>query len=448
MKKILTIAGSDSGGGAGIQADLKTITVLGAYGLSVVTALTAQNTMGVTGVVETPVDFIKLQMDTVLEDIGADAVKTGMLSSSEIVEVVAGGIKNHNLKNVVVDPVMVATSGDSLLKDEAVFSLKTKLLPLADLVTPNMAEASILSGREVAAEEDMVEAARAILDLGPRMVLIKGGHLSGLALDILYDGQDFVRFESPRIETQNTHGTGCTLSAALATFLGQGLEPVRAMEKAKRFITRAINSSLDIGQGSGPTNPYAELARIKEASLVITDLREALTRLLTLPLGKLVPEIRTNLGYALPGAENAGDVAAVPGRISQVGDRLVSTIEPAFGASQHVAAVILAAMKNNPEFRSGMAIRYNQRILDACVKTGLKITSFSRADEPKDVKEKEGSSLAYGVDAAIKNFSGMPDLVYDEGEVGKEPVIRVLGKNPMDVIEKLLLISSHLIDSA
>jgi hydroxymethylpyrimidine kinase/phosphomethylpyrimidine kinase len=264
MKRILTVAGSDSGGGAGIQADLKTITVLGAYGMSAITALTAQNTLGVQGVHPVPVDFIRLQMGAVLSDIGADAVKTGMLATPEIVKAVADELKRFKVDLLVVDPVMVAKSGDALLSEEARGTLKEILLPMATLVTPNLPEASVLSGFAVQDLESMKEAARAIRDMGPRHVLIKGGHLEKEAVDLLFDGQKFEAYEAPRLSNRNTHGTGCTYSAALTTLLAQGLAVHDAVAEAKRFITRAIRHGLGMGSGHGPTNPYAQVLLYKE----------------------------------------------------------------------------------------------------------------------------------------------------------------------------------------
>jgi hydroxymethylpyrimidine kinase/phosphomethylpyrimidine kinase len=264
MKRILTVAGSDSGGGAGIQADLKTITVLGAYGMSAITALTAQNTLGVQGVYPVPVDFIRLQMEAVLSDIGADAAKTGMLATPEIVKAVAEELKRFKVELLVVDPVMVAKSGDALLSEEARGTLKEILLPMATLVTPNLPEASVLSGFPVQDLESMKEAARVIRDMGPRYVLIKGGHLEKEAVDLLFDGQKFEAYEAPRLSNRNTHGTGCTYSAALTTFLAQGLPVREAVAEAKRFITRAIRHGLAMGSGHGPTNPYAHVLLYKE----------------------------------------------------------------------------------------------------------------------------------------------------------------------------------------
>jgi hydroxymethylpyrimidine kinase/phosphomethylpyrimidine kinase len=264
MKRILTVAGSDSGGGAGIQADLKTITVLGAYGMSAITALTAQNTVGVQGVYPVPVDFIRLQMEAVLSDIGADAAKTGMLATPDIVKAVAEELKRFKVDLLVVDPVMVAKSGDALLSEEARETLKEILFPMATLVTPNLPEASLLSGFPVQDLESMKEAARAIRDMGPKYVLIKGGHLEKEALDLLFDGQKFEAYEAPRLPSRNTHGTGCTYSAALVTFLAQGLPIRNAVAAGKRFITRAIRQGLALGSGHGPTNHYAEVLLYKE----------------------------------------------------------------------------------------------------------------------------------------------------------------------------------------
>lgn len=260
-KRILTIAGSDSGGGAGIQTDIKTMTVLGGFGMSAITALTAQNTLGVQGVHAVPIDFIRQQLDSVLSDIGADAAKTGMLATSEIVEAVVEGIRRYDVPNLVVDPVMVATSGDPLLADDAVSSLRELLFPLATIITPNLSEAKLLCDFEVDSLDSMKEAAKVIHESGPKFVLVKGGHLGDECTDLFYDGQRFETFSAPRVPTNNTHGTGCTLSAALATFLGQGFSPREAVARAKEFITLAITHSLKIGGGNGPTDPFAHIRK-------------------------------------------------------------------------------------------------------------------------------------------------------------------------------------------
>ena len=245
----MTIAGSDSGGGAGIQADLKTFQALGVYGCSTLTAITAQNTVGVTAVHEIPTQVIAAQIDAVASDIGVDAAKTGMLSSAEIIATVADHVRKWDLRKLVVDPVMVAKSGDRLLREDAVQALIRQLLPLAMVVTPNVPEAEVLVGRALSVED----AARAILNLGPRAVVMKGGHRGGdTSVDVLFDGRTFTEFSSERFDTPNTHGTGCTFSAAIAAGLAQGLGLEEAVGEAKRYVSEAIHRSTQLGQGHGP----------------------------------------------------------------------------------------------------------------------------------------------------------------------------------------------------
>jgi len=440
MKRILTIAGSDSGGGAGIQADLKTITVLGGFGMSAITALTAQNTVGVQGIVELDVGFVKEQIDSVLSDIGADAIKTGMLANSEIVRGVAEKIRQYAVEKVVVDPVMVAKSGDALLKKEAQETVRRELLPLCYVVTPNLPEASVLSGREVKGLDDMREAAKVIHQLGARNILVKGGHLPGSPIDILFDGQRFYEFEGERIKTENTHGTGCTYSAAIATELAKGEPLVDAIEKAKAFMTLALRFSLDIGKGHGPTNPYAVIFRESERHRVIEALEEAISLLRGAKVGMLIPEVQSNLGYALPYAEMKEDVAAFPGRIIRVGESVEIIKDPEFGASRHIASIILALMKHDPEYRSAMNIQYTKEVLQACSALNYSVRSFDRKQEPSSIKEREGSSLEWGTETVLMKSTQVPDIIFDEGDLGKEGMIRVIGRHPHEVVEKVVRI--------
>ena len=256
IHKALTIAGSDSGAGAGIQADLKTFAALGVYGTSVITAITAQNTRGVTDIFELSPELVAAQIDAVMQDIGADAVKTGMLSNSAIIEVVAEKIREHHIVNLVVDPVMVAKSGDLLLRADAIEALKSRLIPLAMIVTPNLPEAEQLTGIHGTRVEDIKDAARKILDMGAKSVVIKGGHRKGPATDLFYDGKKFRSFSSARIATRNTHGTGCTFSAAIAANLAKGEKLEQAVAHAKTYMTRAIRKSFAIGAGHSPVHHF------------------------------------------------------------------------------------------------------------------------------------------------------------------------------------------------
>jgi hydroxymethylpyrimidine/phosphomethylpyrimidine kinase len=255
----MTIAGSDSGGGAGIQADLKTFAALGVYGTSALTAITAQNTIGVTGVHEIPTDIIAAQIEAIITDIGADAVKTGMLSSSAIVEVVAQELKRHRVEALVIDPVMVAKSGDPLLQQEAVEALRAKLVPLAAVVTPNIPEAEVLTGLKITSLDDMRLAAEKIIEMDARGVVVKGGHLAGPATDLFYDGSRFQEFTAPRIDTKNTHGTGCTFASAIAAGLARRLSVIDSVAQAKEYVTEAIRRCFPIGQGHGPLNHFYKL---------------------------------------------------------------------------------------------------------------------------------------------------------------------------------------------
>jgi hydroxymethylpyrimidine/phosphomethylpyrimidine kinase len=260
IPNVLTIAGSDSGGGAGIQADLKTFSALGTYGLSVVTALTAQNTRAVTAIHEVPRDFVAAQLDAVFDDIEIRAVKIGMLSRATVIETVADRLEAHGARTIVLDPVMVAKSGDRLLQPEAVAALKRRLLPLATVLTPNLPEAAVLLGREGATDEaGMIDAARALRAEGAHAVLVKGGHQGGLeSADVLDDGAEPLVLKSERIDSKNTHGTGCTLSSAIAAFLARGLALREAVREAKVYVTAAIQAAdrLEVGKGHGPVHHF------------------------------------------------------------------------------------------------------------------------------------------------------------------------------------------------
>ena len=251
IPKALTIAGSDSGGGAGIQADLKTFSAFRVFGMSVITAVTAQNSLGVQGVENLPAAFVALQLRSVLSDFGAGAAKCGMLSTAPIIEAVAATLADDPVEKLVVDPVMVAKSGDVLLQPDARQALIERVLPLALVVTPNLPEAESLAGIPVASRPDMEEAARRIHRLGPRYVLVKGGHLKGDAIDLLWNGKAFTAFRAPRIDSGNTHGTGCTLSAAIAAGLARGQAIGDAIRDAKAYVTRAIREGFAAGRGVG-----------------------------------------------------------------------------------------------------------------------------------------------------------------------------------------------------
>lgn len=256
MHKALTIAGSDSGGGAGIQADLKTFSALGVFGTTALTALTAQNTQGVQAMFPVDPEFVGQQIDSIMSDMGADSAKTGMLFSAEIIQVVAERVRRHNIRNLVVDPVMVAKSGDRLLREDAITALKEMLIPLALVITPNLGEASMLTDFPVKDEASMQESAKAIHALGARWVVVKGGHLQDRADDLLYDGREFIWFPGEHIGTPHTHGTGCTFSSAITAYLAKGYPVPEAVRLAKEYLTQALRQAKAVGAGHSPVHHF------------------------------------------------------------------------------------------------------------------------------------------------------------------------------------------------
>ena len=261
IPRVLTIAGSDSGGGAGIQADLKTFAAYEVYGTSVLTAITAQNTVGVTGIHEIPSDLIGEQIRCVMDDIGADSIKTGMLSTSSIVQTVSRELGKYNVQNLVVDPVMIAKSGDALLQEEAVEAVRNLMIPLAAVVTPNIPEAEVLTGMTITSEQDMKTAASMLVQMGAKSAVVKGGHREGPASDLFYDGSNYEVFTVDRIDTVNTHGTGCTFASAVAAGLAKGHGMRDSVAEAKLYITESIRKSFAVGSGHGPLNHFHKFWR-------------------------------------------------------------------------------------------------------------------------------------------------------------------------------------------
>jgi len=445
IPRVLTVAGSDSGGGAGIQADVRTATLLGCHATSAITAVTAQNTLGVQAVFPLTAEAVVAQLTSVLADIGADAAKTGMLFSAELITAVAGVLRARPISRLVVDPVMVAKGGASLLQESARDALVAELLPLAELVTPNLPEAAVLSGMPIATAPDRVAAGRRILDLGPAAVLIKGGHGDGEWVEDLLVTRDGAprTFRSRRIDTPNTHGTGCTLSAAIAAYRARGLALCEAVAAAREFLLTAIREAYTLGKGHGPTNPYAA-ARLGGHNAVLERLRLAWEVLEDANPADLIPEVQANLAEALPGADGFDDVAAFPGRLIRCGQRLRRVDGPAFGASRHMAKILLASVRWGSPFRAVMNVRYGLDVLAACRRTGLTVEGFSRREEPPEVKRAEGSTLEWGTATVLARYGYAPDAIYDEGDVGKEPMIRIFGTDALDVAQRVAAVARSL----
>ena len=432
----LTIAGSDSGGGAGIQADIKTFSALGVHGLCVVTAVTAQNTRGVDATFSLPPEFVNRQLDTLMRDFEVKWAKTGMLSNAGIIRAVEDGTKRYKLR-LVVDPVMVAATGAPLIGEEALEAL-IKLLACAELVTPNIPEAERLAGLKIRSKADMRRAARAISKLGPKAVLVKGGHLKGRdVVDVLYAGGKFKEFKSPRVTSQPTHGTGCSFASAITAELAKGAGLQEAISNAREFIEGAIESRLRVGKGVMPVNQMAALFLSAEKGHALEEVWRAAQLLAEdSEFVKLLPEVGSNIAMALPGGEKTSDVVGLSGRIVRVGDRARVTGSPKLGGSEHVANLVLTAMGHDHRIRAGLNIRFSMKILRACKKLGLSVSGFDRSREPRGVK-----TMVWGTERAIKKAGKVPRVIFDRGAPGKEAMIRLLGGSPTEVAKLALRVA-------
>lgn len=443
-KTALTIAGSDPSGGAGIQADIKSFNSVGVHGLSVITCLTVQNTKRVAKVSSVSPEIISQQIDVLLEDVKPNAVKTGMLYEKNIVSIVADKISQNDLR-AVVDPVMVATSGDILSKSDFVSSIKDQLIPITLILTPNIMEAEVLTGNKLKTMEDIKQACKYLHELGAKNVLIKGGHLEGPKVeDVFFDGRRFDILSLPRIEGKKAHGSGCTLSAVIAGLIAKGFSASDAVKRAKYIIWNMVNQGYVIGKGSDVLDHSARnvcdvpLSYPSDIRFSIwKELKSAIEELLDFLPINLIPEVGINFGYALKNAKSSNDVCALNGRIVKSNYLPIREGEIDFGTSKHIASVIFAAMKHDPDIRSAMNIKFSKESIEICKNMNLSVGSFDRTYEPKDVK----STMEWGTQEAISNLDFVPDIIYDEGGSGKEPMIRILGKNPNDVIDKVYRLS-------
>uniref|UniRef100_A0A7C5LDQ9 Bifunctional hydroxymethylpyrimidine kinase/phosphomethylpyrimidine kinase n=1 Tax=Caldiarchaeum subterraneum TaxID=311458 RepID=A0A7C5LDQ9_CALS0 len=442
VKRVLTVAGSDSGGGAGIQADLKTFAAHGVHGMSAITCITAQNTEKVTAIQPIPAEIVREQIKVVVEDIGVDAVKTGMLFSSEIIEAVSDELSNLNTP-IVVDPVAVAKSGAILLREEAVEALVERLFPLATVVTPNIHEASLLTGVQISSTEDMVSAAEKLAAKGPKAVVVKGGHLPGVkSVDILLYAGNTYMYESEKIETKNTHGTGCCFASAIASNLAKGYRIPQAVRMAQRFVVEAVRRGLPLGRGHGPIHPTGRIYENGCRMEALKSLRQALDMLKDVDeFPNLIPESGSNIVTAIEDASEPEQVASIPGRIVRLGDGFKPVSEPWFGGSKHVAKAVITVMKHDPSVRSAMNIRVDENLLKIFETLNLSVSFYDRAKEPAEVKRVEGMTIPWGVEEAVKNAGGVPDIIYHLGDVGKEPMALIFGETPLDVVRKVIAIA-------
>jgi len=449
-KVLLTVGGSDSSGGAGIQADIKTFAALGFHGTSAIIAATAQNTLGVREVYPLAPEAVAAQMEALSEDFEISAAKTGMLHSSEIVSTVAGFFEIKEIP-LVVDPVIEAEAGGRLLESPALSLLCERLIPLARVVTPNIFEAEAITGVKVLDEKSAVEAGVAILDLGAEAAIVTGGHLEGTDVLVTKKGHHLICGEKV---AGGNHGVGCTYSAALTAFLGRGWNLERAAKAAKKFAAASVNKSIGVGRGASPVNPLGEALERAERFDVLTEVQGGVDLLVEEPAFRhLIPEVGSNLGMAIFGASVPEDVAAVEGRMVRIGSRVKACGSVQFGASSHVARILLSAVTSDPEVRAGMNIRFGTDVLDVIQKLGLSTSHFSREDEPSGSK-----TMSWGTREAIKRFrsrpgfeadapaisSSVPQVIWDRGGPGKEPMIRLLGISAREVANSAVQIARSL----
>jgi hydroxymethylpyrimidine kinase / phosphomethylpyrimidine kinase / thiamine-phosphate diphosphorylase len=439
VQAALTIAGSDSSGGAGIQADMKTMSALGIYSCTVITAITAQNTLNVDHIFPLSADIIKKQIMSVLSDIPIHAIKIGMVYNNEIITAVSDILKNSKIP-IVLDPIISAGTGARLLEQEFLSDFKIKLLPFCDVVTPNIHEAEKLSGIKIKNENDIKNTALKIQKLGAKNVVVKGGHFKNndkvIVDTILNERGKFALIKNPRMKIVEMHGSGCNFSAALTAFLAMKFPMVIACLMANKYVHNSIVNTVKIGKGIPVNNPislmYEESCRYK----VIDELANAVDQLTrTKNFEKLIPESQSNIVYAIPNANNINDVAGVNGRIVKAGDRSVPTSGIKFGASKHVASSILEYMKTNQLVRSALNIKNEKRILDKCNRL-FRVTHYERKLEPKTIKNREGRSISWGVSTALSKNPDA-DIIYHTGDIGKEPMIIIFGQNPQEVVDKV-----------
>ncbi|MEM2522425.1 MAG: bifunctional hydroxymethylpyrimidine kinase/phosphomethylpyrimidine kinase [Candidatus Bathyarchaeia archaeon] len=444
----ITIAGSDSGGGAGIQADLKTFAALGVHGTVAVTSVTAQNTYSVRAVQDLSPEIVSEQIRAVAEDFGIDAGKTGMLHTGEIIKAVASTISEYNFP-LVVDPVMIAKSGAPLLKPEAIEALKGQLLPNATVVTPNKFEAERLSGVDIKNLRDAEIASEKISEMGPEAVVVKGGHIDGATVtDILYYKGRFWRFTSPRLDKKTTHGTGCSFSAAIAAELAKKLDIPKAVENAKNLVALSIKFGLKIGKGYGPVNPMAYLYREASRYEVLLNLEKAKNLLEGCPgVAELVPEVGMNIAMAVRYAESVGDVAAIEGRIVKTLSGARAAGSPKFGCSRHLAKYLVEAIKYDEDKRAVINLKFSEETLKILEKRGLTIASYDRTKEPVEIKGVEGMTIPWGVSEAIKSVGRAPDVIYHRGDFGKEPMIVVFERDAVSLAKLVVEIVGGKLDS-
>ncbi|NLV72552.1 MAG: hypothetical protein GXY46_08125 [Actinobacteria bacterium] len=442
MRSLLSIAGLDPSSGAGLTKDLEVFAGLGFHGLHACTALVIQGPQGVQRVVPCGVEEFTLTLTLLEEQSEIAGIKLGVLPGEGQVEQVARFLTDVRGVPVVLDPVIRAKNGTTLTSSAALSRLVSEILPLGPVITPNLSEAGVLSGRSVRDLPAMRESARALHARGARSVVVTGGHLAGDPVDLLFDGRTFTEYRRERLPTE-VHGTGCVFSALLLGYLVWGYPVAEAFWAAETRMTELLIASYQLGKGGYHYTSMGVLsANRAERSQVLEALRDAARELAGLAPVELVPAVQMNLGFALPTAREVGEVAAFPGRIGAHAGRLIFKEEPAFGASSHVARLILSVMRRHPQVRACLNLSLCEELLARARSAGYVVLEADRTGEPTEVKDTEGLSLDFLMEQVLASSAKIPDIVYDRGEVGKEPLIRLFARTPGEIIEKLKVVRS------
>lgn len=441
MKNVLTIAGHDLSSGAGITKDAEIFSALKCHPLTVPTALVIQGPKGVRDVYPTPPKRLELMLRALTEEIAPDGIKIGVACDVSQVEIIAAFLTTQKDVPIVLDPVFKAKNGHELLSEAGRRALVEKILPAVSLITPNTEEAGFLTGLKTIDRDAMRDAAQSLKEKGAKSVLIKGGHLSGEPADLLLEEEGRITWWEKRRINRTIHGTGCTLSSLVLAYLAHGLPLGEAFRLAEKTIDEMLKNSYQIGPEG---YYYTSLTLLKGCSAerweVVSALKGAMERFVLLNMVDLIPEVQMNLGYAVPNPRGVEDVAAFPGRIGCLQGRVLIKDEPSFGVSSHVARLILTYMTRFPFMRAGANIRFAKEILDQAKGKGMKIALTDCTREPDALKEEDGKGLDFLVWKALKGTTAPPDIIYDLGDKGKEPIVRLFARDPEELLHKMEII--------
>jgi hydroxymethylpyrimidine/phosphomethylpyrimidine kinase len=435
---VLTVAGSDAGGGAGIQSDLKTFSAFGIFGCSVVTAITSQNTSELRDVFPIPPKIVSTQLESIVSDFKLAAVKIGMVYNAEIMEEVHKKLKKAKFP-IVVDPILSTGTGYSLIFKKDLEYFKETIIPISYLITPNLPEAEAISGIKIRSTKTLVDAANMLLDLGATNVMIKGGHskITRSITDFLItQDREVIGLKKERIKINSLHGVGCNFSAAVTAELARKTPLRHACLKANEYVLLGMANSVSVGKGSSVIDPSQFLYTNSDKFLVLKDMDAAVNNVeLIENFGFLIPETSSNLVYAVSHPTGLSDVAAVEGRIARVGDRAKAVGRIRFGASRHMGSAVLSYMKAHPNIRSAINLLYDEKILAIC-KRNFKVGAYDRRAEPRQIKVAEGRSIPWGIKSALRMNPDV-DVIYHLGDIGKEAMIMVFDTNPSRLVGKV-----------